>query len=93
MIGCIIDGTEQPSLHKPKLERTEFTWEQANDGGSFWWWNNDAVNAMYDSVTSKLVVVSTNGLLKWSYRFTYNISGHNSAIEVDSQSPETDIGT
>ena len=90
MFGGIVQGGDQPGLCKAKLESAELAREKTDDVNGFWWRDQDAVDAVDDTVCAKLLLVST--ALNISVAGAYNVDSNNAAIEVDRQASKTDIG-
>ena len=57
VVGGVVDGFVQASLDKSKLKRAELSRKEADDFGGLWWWEEDAVDPVDDSVGSELCFV------------------------------------
>ena len=90
MVRSIIQRVDQASLCQAELKGAEFARKKLDDVDSLGRRHQNAVNPMDDTVGSKLCMLENpfeSGLRK-----TYNVDCNDSAIEIDSQAPETNIG-
>ena len=54
VIGCIVQGLQESGLGKSEFQRTELARKQINDFDSLWRRDQDAVNAVNDTIASEL---------------------------------------
>lgn len=63
MSGGIADGSQETSLSKPEFKGAEFAWQEGNNVGYFRWWNKEIIDAVDDTVSAKLCIVSSRAKL------------------------------
>lgn len=54
MSGCVVETAEETRLGKTQLESAEFARQKLNDIGHLWWWDEQAVYAMDNTVCAEL---------------------------------------
>ena len=90
VVGGVVDGFKKTGLRKAELEGAKLAGEELDDFGGFWWWNEKAVNAVDDTIGTELELLASFSYLERDEK-TYNVDGHNAAVEVDCQAFETDV--
>ena len=55
MVGSVVQDLIEAGLNETKLQRAELSWQKADDSCSFWRRNEDTVDTVDDTISTKLV--------------------------------------